>query len=213
MKFYLIIILICASSVTAISQQRGIEFSFNNSFFNARNSPFEIPCDDSGFCLSNTLITPELEFKFNADYTQQIKEKHILLFGAGLNIWAFEEQSNTSTPPTTKPPVIEEEEGEIEQNASSLFQINVGYRNNFIAFDKYKIFAQAKVIGGLGNAYGSEYIHLGLQPAVGVSRQINENHSLFFTINYTKYFSRPDGSVELPNPESAGFVIGVSKSL
>lgn len=213
MKLYFFIILICASSIGAFAQQRGIEFSFNNSFFNARNSPFEIPCADNELCAFRTLFTPELEFKFNADYTQQIKEKHILIFGVGLNIWAFEEQSNTITPPTTKPPVIEEEEGEIEQNTSSLFQINIGYRNNFIAFDKFKIFAQVKLIGGLGNAFDSEYTHFGLQPAVGVSHQINENHSLFFALNYTKYFSRPDGSVMLPNPESAGFIIGVSKSL
>jgi hypothetical protein len=210
MKSYLIIILICISSIGAFSQERGIEFSFNNSFFNARNSPFEIPCDDGGFCVTNTLFTPELEFKFNIDYTYRIKEKHILMLGAGLNIWAYERESTIITPPLTKPPVIE---GEIEQNISPLFQINIGYKNNLITFDKYKVFAQAKVIGGLGNAFGSEYIHLGIQPAIGASRQINENHSLFFVINYTKYFSRPDGSVVLPNLESAGFIVGVSKSL
>ena len=206
MKYYFIIILFFATAIQALSQKNGLEFSFNNAFFNARNTPFEIACGENELCDIKTRVIPEVEFKFNADYTLLFKENHTFLFGAGLNIWAYEEQNDI--PAQSPPPSREEDFG---QNASSLFQLNIGYRIYLLSVSEFKLFFQGKIIGGLGNVFDHEFRHLGLQPGLGLERPINENHALFFTINYTKYYSAKAEGVVLPNPESAGFVFGGSK--
>ena len=141
------------------------------------------------------------------DYSYQINTKNTLLFGAGLNIWAFEQFDLI---PGQTFPVPQEL---FEQNTSSLFQVNLGIRNHLFAIDKFNFFVQSKIIGGLGDAFGYTFTHLGLQPAIGASRQLNENHSLIFSVNYTKYFSRPLEGRALPNPESFGFIVGLGKRL
>lgn len=206
MKYYFVLILIFATTIQALSQKSGLEFSFNNAFFNARNTPFEIACGENEICDIKTRVIPEVEFKFNADYTIQFRENHMFLLGAGLNIWAYEEQNDIS--PQSPPPSREED---FEQDASILFQLNIGYRIYLLSLSKFKLFFQGKVIGGLGNVFDQEFRHLGLQPSLGIARHINENHALFFAVNYTKYFSRKAEGVVLPNPESVGFIFGGSK--
>ena len=209
MKYLLIILLVSFASIQAFAQERGVELSYTNSLFDTRNGPEIIPGPEEIFPSFNIGIHLELEFKLNVDYIHQIGEKNELLIGGGLNFWTYEKFVHNNA---TKPPIIIIENIN-EQILSNLFQFNIGLRYQLFAFKKYNIFLQNKLIFGIGNAFEIRYIHFGIQPALGVEHQLNENHNLFFTVNYTKYFSRAFEGKELPNPQSFGLSVGIAKQL
>lgn len=210
MRVYLFIIFFGMSSIQLLAQNSGIEFSFTNSFFDTSNGAETIVCDDPNFCSILTGISLEVEFKFTLDYSHRITDNIELLGGGGLNIWAYELFDYVNNPAIS--PTIDNSDNN-EQTTASLLQLNFGIRNKIFKLNKYTFYIQNKIIFGLGDAFGYEYRHLGLQPALGFERLLNKKHNLFFAVNYTKYFSKAFEGKELPNPQSFGLSVGIAKQL
>ena len=215
MKVNIIIVLFTLSNMQLFSQLHAVEFSFTNSLINGSDASFGYPCDNGGFCVTETEIKLERSFKYTFDYGYQLRKKTQLLFGAGLNFWSYEEAVFARW---RNDPVKRESSARREHVLSNLLQLNVGIRNYLKLSDKLNAYLQNKIILGSGVIDSKDYDHIGLQPAVGLQHKLGENFNLLFSIVYTKYLRRPlndelKSNNRINNPQSIGLGIGIAKKL